>query len=289
MRSGTGTAAVEKAQKAYEEYKFFHWYDEFQQARKVTTNTVSFGSAEQKSQDIKESTDSSSDEEIDVVDDEGEEKDHNEADSSDNGLTYDGLTDDTVDNNENRKEKEKNKSTAKVIQFTKPKAKRMRKREIENKTDVLIGDLAKSIKNRRLATKTEKDSEDLFASSIAMEIRKMPDQIKCMVKNEINQVLFKYQMLMFNNSYQSSILGNPTLPHVLPGANYFMNVSQSAPRSDTSSPFMSDMSFYRGQANYPSTITSPTNVTPPSTPSNITSPSQTGEVYTNMTSPSPPY
>ena len=38
-RSGTSTAAVDKAQNAYELYKFFHWYDEFQRPRSVVTNS----------------------------------------------------------------------------------------------------------------------------------------------------------------------------------------------------------------------------------------------------------
>ena len=38
------------------------------------------------------------------------------------------------------------------------------------------------------------DSEDLFATSVAAETRKMPQRVQCMVKNELKQV-FKFQTI----------------------------------------------------------------------------------------------
>ena len=71
------------------------------------------------------------------------------------------------------------------------------------KTDAFIGDLAKRIKQRRTAApkmEKESDAEDHFALSLALDIRKMPEQLRCMAKNDISQVLFKHQMMMFNNN-----------------------------------------------------------------------------------------
>ena len=43
-----------------------------------------------------------------------------------------------------------------------------------------------------------KESGDSFATSIAAEIRKMPDRIRSMVKNGMKQVLLKYQTIILN-------------------------------------------------------------------------------------------
>ena len=38
-RSGTSTAMVEKAHREYDDYKLFHWYDDFQRPRNSITNS----------------------------------------------------------------------------------------------------------------------------------------------------------------------------------------------------------------------------------------------------------
>ena len=87
--------------------------------------------------------------------------------------------------------------------------KRKSKKEVEMDTDQLIGELAVSMKNRKADHKKEmkareKDSEYLFASTLLAEIKKMPYPLMCMAKNEINQVLFKYQMMMLSSQPNSS-------------------------------------------------------------------------------------
>ena len=57
-------------------------------------------------------------------------------------------------------------------------------------------DIALYIKQRK-GLYNDPDCEDLFASSIAAEIRKLPERLRCIAKHEINQVLFKYQIMMF--------------------------------------------------------------------------------------------
>ena len=87
--------------------------------------------------------------------------------------------------------------------------KRKSKKEVEMETDQLIGELAVDMKNRKANHKKEvkareKDSEYLFASTILAEIKKMPYPLMCMAKNDINQVLFKYQMMMLSSQSNSS-------------------------------------------------------------------------------------
>ena len=38
--------------------------------------------------------------------------------------------------------------------------------------------------------------------SLASDIKKLPERMQCMVKNEIRLVVFKYQMMMWNNPNQ---------------------------------------------------------------------------------------
>ena len=110
--------------------------------------------------------------------------------SGDDGDDYVGKNlDDSVEKKieHDKKKKVNEKKLSKI-------SKRMSRKEVENKTDVLIGDLAKSIKARRLTPKPEKDSDIVFTDALALELRKFPEQLKCMAKNEISQCLFKYQI-----------------------------------------------------------------------------------------------
>lgn len=211
-RSGTSTSATEKFRNAYNIYKFFHWYDDFQRPRTNITNTKREKLIGNKTnfKSILEGINSSSDEDNDgtnnekdtqeiINNDDGDERDHN-------NFNDDEDEDDEMDNeNDDLKcsEDEILTQTVRPKPVIKPAVNRLSKRaEISMKTDALIGDLAKRIRTRKervVPPKKINDAEDHFASSLAIEMRKMPEQLRCMAKNEINQVLFKYQMMMFNN------------------------------------------------------------------------------------------
>lgn len=226
-RSGTNTASVKRAQDQYDEYKFFHWYNEYQRPRQVTTNSTSKKRKVEKNKDIKDllrginTSDSEDADEIDGLDDdfsdlsprivstrpiptaegiasENEDDKENKDDEEGAEKNSEGPGSVAGENTEKTTLTEKNGHKSQEKPAKPPK--KLSKKEIEIKTDALIGDLAKSIKNRKSAPKAEKDGEDLFGATIALEVRKMPDRLKCMAKNEINQVLFKYQMSMFNSN-----------------------------------------------------------------------------------------
>lgn len=156
--------------------------------------------------------------------------------------------------------------------------KRTDRKEIERKTDELIGDLALSIKNRKSNAKTEKDAEDLFGSTIAIELQKMLDHLKCMAKNEINQVIFKYQMATFNAN--DPHLTTPSNPMVSPShvshAAFLTDANQHV-RNNSQVTFNGNMSLFRSRSYF-----NPMEATTPSTPSN---PAQAMDVYGNQTSP----
>ena len=59
-------------------------------------------------------------------------------------------------------------------------------------------DVATRIKERSDVSIKVMDFEDFLATSIAAETRKMPERMRYVVKNEMNQVVFKYQMMMWN-------------------------------------------------------------------------------------------
>ena len=85
-----------------------------------------------------------------------------------------------------------------------------KKRKQETIEEGLLMDVAKKIKERHSEPKT-KDSIDFFVMSLASDIKKLPERLQCMVKNEIGQVVFKYQMMMWNNPNQNLPYGRPNL------------------------------------------------------------------------------
>ena len=58
-------------------------------------------------------------------------------------------------------------------------------------------DVAARIKEQSTASKKVVNSADLFATSVAAEIRKISERMRCMVKNKMNKV-FKHQTMMRN-------------------------------------------------------------------------------------------
>ena len=94
-------------------------------------------------------------------------------------------------------------------------------------TSAIFRDRYQFNKRRTAAPKMEKesDAEDHFALSLALEIRKMPEQLRCMAKKDISQVLFKHQMMMFNNNVNFPVCLRhlaPRFARILPALLQFL-------------------------------------------------------------------
>ena len=49
-------------------------------------------------------------------------------------------------------------------------------------------------------TKETQDEEYFYSQTVAASMRKLEDMEKCMINHEINNILFKYQMSMLQDS-----------------------------------------------------------------------------------------
>ena len=50
--------------------------------------------------------------------------------------------------------------------------------------------------------KDEKSAEELFCCSLAAELKELLEYERCMAKNELRNVIFKYQMMVLNRQHQ---------------------------------------------------------------------------------------
>ncbi len=62
-------------------------------------------------------------------------------------------------------------------------------------------------KNKAKLVEKEDDAEDCFAKSIAHDLRGLGQREKCMAKNEIRNIIFKYQMSTFDGGQRSNFGG----------------------------------------------------------------------------------
>ena len=72
----------------------------------------------------------------------------------------------------------------------------------------LIRDLGKSIKNG--SNEKPLDGIDLYVRSLAEDLRKLPERDYLMVKNEIQGIMFRYQMAQYDQGQGTSSGGLPT-------------------------------------------------------------------------------
>ena len=280
-RSGTSTATVEKAEKAYGLYKFFHWYDEFQRPRNVVTNSKAPRSR-LNLEDLANSINSSSSEESPSPpppppqsDDEEGDVDAAQEMQEDNVIEYgNDIDEDLLGGEDSDEDVRKEEPKKKIKQSAKRPAKKISKQQAALNTDLLIGDLARSIKRKRSAQvieKRDKDTEDFFGSSIALELRKMPEQLRVSAKSEIYQVIFKHQMMGFNNNANNAQVYQPKINY--DQQRMFFGANQTSSGQSTN-----DMSFF-SMANAGNST--------PSTPTNMNNSGLAhGDVYNNITSPS---
>ena len=72
--------------------------------------------------------------------------------------------------------------------------------------DALIRDMSQDIKRRRIEIEKTlaADKDELFGQSIAAEIRQFPELQKALIKNEIQGIIFKYQLAQYNDGASTS-------------------------------------------------------------------------------------
>ena len=166
-RSGTSTAAVNKAKSDIEPYLFFSWFDEFTRPRISKSNV----------QEIVSEGESINEEE-DMI----------------NALTRSDV------DTEDEMYKEDN-TLSKPPPVKKMKRKKRMVKEQEDDMDEIMKGVAMDIRERRSVAKTE-DAEDLFGKSIAMELRRFSERERYIIKHEFNEILFRYTMKKFQTSTQ---------------------------------------------------------------------------------------
>lgn len=218
-QSGMGAAVKEKAEKDFEPYRFFSWYDEYTRCRATKDNISSPIPSNTASNDTNNGDGNGEDENDENKVDENNDKDDNYL--ADIWQSFSQETEVSK-----RKGSKRKVSQASVI----------------DNNDQLLKDVGEIIKKRHTSG-SKKDPEDLYGLTIAAELRKFPPKLRCMVKHEFGQILFKYQITMHNpstpllspaspvNSFTSMLSGFP------PMGSSNLNEGFSSPNSSVISNF----------------------------------------------------
>ena len=99
-----------------------------------------------------------------------------------------------------------------ALQSGKPK--RAKNSTFEDKNLSILNQIEKELKQDS-ETKETQDEECFYGQTAAASIRKLGNMEKCMIKHEINNILFKYQMSMYkaeNTASTSQRITYPTPP-----------------------------------------------------------------------------
>lgn len=201
-KSGTSSAVVDKAKKDIEPYKFFSWIDAYLRARSTKTNLPD-ADMESIASHISN----------DEPQDDFSEPDNEDADTDKDGMDGDGM----------RIQEESEKPAQKPSN-----SKKVKRRQAENKTTtrkypklsiveekqlLLMDEIENDIvKEREQRTKKSEDAEDTFCASLASELRQFSQEERCLIKHEINNIIFRYQMSKFRPQGNPTYLGNGKQP-----------------------------------------------------------------------------
>ena len=131
-----------------------------------------------------------------------------------------------------QEQKEPVKISDKVVQHTSKKRPGIkgsaREDLLEDMEFSLIKNLNERVSNKRKAEETKEESkEDLFCRSLAADLKDLPCYERCLARNEIRNVVFKYQMSVMNKQHQQA---NPQT------AQYGFMQYTNTPLSNMSSP-----------------------------------------------------
>ena len=147
-RSGSATAPVEKAKRDFEPYQFFTWYDDYASTRTTTSNVPKRSNLQNKTYEnlLNESGTSSEESAI--------ESDFEEANDEEETPVVEAKT---------SLKRKQPKATKKDVTS-----------DGETNNDKLLHQVAQTIQQRRMDLK-KTDSESLYASSLAEDLRKFPE------------------------------------------------------------------------------------------------------------------
>ena len=201
-RSGTSSVAVDKAKKDLEHYQFFSWIDDFLKPRNTKSN-VQEGDRESVASHVStlddpEAVMSESEEEINDT----ERVVRSEDELRDERQSYEKEIEPPL---KKRKQSKEQKGKSKACKLSLVEEKQLRLME-EMEKDIL--------KDRRSQeSNMAKDAVDTFCDSLASELRHFSEQERCLVKHEINNIIFKFQMAKFHSQsstpFSSPVQGYP--------------------------------------------------------------------------------
>lgn len=198
-RSGTSTKAIEKAEKALQQYQFMEWLSTFIQPRDGRTNLKRARIERESTIDAKE------------IEEEEDGLDKNENDDRDIENSCDILEDDsdrvsqrTALINDEKEVDTKDKDS----QLDRPTKSKKKPRIQGAAKETLLEEMEYSIlrkinlrmneqEKRRKTDKVELkelDSEDVFCQALSLDLKKLPYYERCMAKHEMQNVLYKHQM-----------------------------------------------------------------------------------------------
>jgi hypothetical protein len=238
-RSGAGLADVQKFEKSFEVYSFLGWLNHFLQLRDDTLTNLT-------SEDV----------EVETGDDEEEDRDEDEAeyDKEDNETTTEATPSGI--------KTKKRKSFAKTDKLPFKK----KRNEPVSQEENAAKDILQTI-NQRLQHKSERpqqrDEDDVFGEMVTSEIKKFRKLLKFRFKHEVNNLIFKYQMLCLQDpgtdllQQQSRMYNFPTTPLLSPiqpnqpcPIQNTRDVSSPSPASSNQSTYLQNTSgkSFRGAA-----------------------------------------
>ena len=160
-KSGTSSLVVGKARKDLNAYSFLFWTDEYLKPRRTKSNV--------KDLNLEMSAD---------------EEENSEA--AKNTPSFQEFDDQPFDEEQIPDATQKRKS---ALQSEKPK----RTKNSTLQYLLILNRINKELKEES-ETRETRDEESLYGQTVAASIRKLGDMEKCMIKHEINNILFKYQM-----------------------------------------------------------------------------------------------
>ena len=183
-RSGTFSSVVGKARKDLNAYSVLFWIEKYLKPRQTKSNIKNIN--------------------LEMSADEEE-----SSEAAENAPSFQEFDDQHFDEEQIPDVTQKRKS---ALQSEKPK--RAKNFTLEEKHLSILNRIDKELKERS-ETKETQDEEYFYGQTVAASVRKLRDMEKCMIKHEINNILFKYQMSMYktqNTANPSQRIAYPTPP-----------------------------------------------------------------------------
>lgn len=227
-RSGTSTKALEKTEKALEQYKFMQWMDGFIQPRDGRTNLKNASEKNDKEDNEK---------------DEGHAPSPVEDDTMDNNPLSPQNTDEEVEDQEILPEREESFKPSKRKKQIQGAAKESLLEDMEfsliSKMNSRMSEREKRKQEKREDPKKGLDSEDVFCQALALDLKQLPMYERCIAKHELRNVVYKHQMACMERQmrpYGSYDNVNPNPPNnQIPPITATANNCMVSPLQQTSS------------------------------------------------------